>query len=60
MPHLPPLDHDLPEGDTADITVPPSMHRPAGHGIEDTLDIAGHDEVELDEALRNSQLRVPR
>lgn len=54
------MDTAVPEGDTAEITVPPTMHHPAGHGLQDTLDIAGHDEVEHDEALRNSQLRVPR
>ncbi|ULU24712.1 hypothetical protein [Dyella terrae] len=60
MQHIPPMDTAVPEGDTAEITVPPTMHHPAGHGLQDTLDIVGHDEVEHDEALRNSQLRVPR
>jgi hypothetical protein len=61
MQHTPPVDTTVPEGDTSEITVPPTaMRHPADHGVADTLDIAGHDEVEHENALRESSLRVPR
>lgn len=55
-----PLDNDLPEGDTADITVPPTALRHPAHGVIDNVDIANHDEVDHEAALRDSSLRVPR
>jgi len=51
----------VPDGDTAEITVPPTaMRHPAGRGLADNLDVAGHDEVEHEAALRDSALRAPR
>lgn len=52
-------DTALSNGDTADVTVPPARH-PPGHGLIDNLDIAAHDEVDHEAALRDSALRPPR
>jgi hypothetical protein len=49
------------DGDGTEITVPPTAQRhPPGHGLLDALDIAGHDEVQHEAALRDSALRPPR
>jgi hypothetical protein len=57
----PHADDSLPNGDTSEVTVPPTVSRhPPGHGLMDNLDIAGHDEVEHEAALRDSALRPPR
>jgi hypothetical protein len=57
----PPTDKPLPDGDGTEITVPPTANRhPPGHGLLDALDVAGHDEVQHEEALRDSALRPPR
>jgi hypothetical protein len=54
-------DESLPNGDTTEVTVTPTVSRhPPGHGLMDNLDIAAHDEVEHEAALRNSALRPPR
>jgi hypothetical protein len=51
----------LPNGDDSDVTVPPALSRhPPGHGLMDNLEIAAHDEVEHEAALRDSALRPPR
>lgn len=46
--------------DAGDAAVPPTAMRHPPHGVVDSLDIAGHDEVEHESALRDSTLRVPR
>ncbi|GFZ88209.1 hypothetical protein [Dyella caseinilytica] len=38
---------------------PGAMHRP-GHSALDTEDVAAHDELQHEAALRDSSLRVPR
>ncbi|WP_233840169.1 hypothetical protein [Dyella sp. 2HG41-7] len=44
----------------ADIATPPgAMHGPH-HSPQDTEEVAAHDEVQHDAALRESSLRVPR
>ncbi|RDI99923.1 hypothetical protein DVT68_03600 [Dyella solisilvae] len=53
-------DSSTPEGDTSEITVPPTAMRHPAHGVLDNADIAGHDEVDHEAALRDSMLRVPR
>jgi len=61
MQHTPNTETAVPGGDLADVTISPThVHHPAGHSVVDTLDIAGHDEVDHDTALRESSLRVPR
>ena len=46
--------------DGAETTVPPGgMHGPH-HSALDMAEIAAHDEVQHEDALRNSSLRVPR
>ncbi|AIF47532.1 hypothetical protein [Dyella japonica] len=50
----------VPDGDAADLAIlPTGMHHPA-HGELDNVDIAGHDEVDHDAALRDSSLRTPK
>ncbi|WP_266181289.1 hypothetical protein [Dyella humicola] len=57
----PPTDKPLPDGDDTEITIPPTVLRhPPGHGLMDALDVAGHDEVQHEAALRDSALRPPR
>ncbi|GLQ91459.1 hypothetical protein [Dyella acidisoli] len=47
------------DGNT-DASVPPgAMHGPH-HNALDMAEIAAHDEVQHEDALRNSSLRVPR
>lgn len=53
----PHADDSLPNGDASDTTT--SRH-PPGHGLMDNLEIAAHDEVEHEAALRDSALRPPR
>ncbi|WP_243049831.1 hypothetical protein [Dyella sp. RRB7] len=54
-------DDSLSNGDSTEVTVPPTVSRhPPGHGLMDNLDIAAHDEVEHEAALRDSALRPPR
>jgi len=61
MHRTPPADAAVPENDLADVTVPHvPMRHPSGHGVLDNLDIAAHDEVDHEAALRDSALRVPR
>lgn len=47
------------EGNTDAANPPGSMHGPH-HGALDMAEIAAHDEVQHEDALRNSSLRVPR
>ena len=47
------------EGDTDAGTPPGGMHGPH-HSVPDMAEIAAHDEVQHEDALRNSSLRVPR
>lgn len=47
------------EGVADTAASPGSMHRPT-HGALDTADIAAHDEMQHEAALRDSALRVPR
>lgn len=57
----PHADDFLPNGDDSEVTVPPTASRhPPGHGLMDNLEIAAHDEVEHEAALRDSALRPPR
>lgn len=61
MQHTPNTETAVPDGDLSEVTISPThVHHPAGHNVADTLDIAGHDEVDHDTALRESSLRVPR
>ncbi|MHA6204140.1 hypothetical protein ACXU4B_06950 [Dyella soli] len=61
MPHDPSIDSVLPQGDTTEITVPPvTLRHPRVHGVIDSLDVAEHDEVAHEAALRGSALRAPR
>lgn len=61
MHNTPTTETAVPDGDLAEVTISPThVHHPAGHGVADTLDIAGHDEVDHETALRESSLRVPR
>ncbi|WP_430388743.1 hypothetical protein [Dyella sp. 20L07] len=61
MQRTPPMDTAEVDGDMTEITQPPATTRhPPGHGLVDNLDIAAHDEVEHEAALRDSSLRVPR
>ena len=61
MQHTPNPTTAVPDGDLSDVTISPThVHHPAGHSVADTLDIAGHDEVDHETALRDSVLRVPR
>ncbi|WP_199096203.1 hypothetical protein [Dyella sp. ASV21] len=50
----------VPDGDDTDITVPPTAMRHPAHGVLDSVDMANHDEVDHEAALRDSALRVPR
>ena len=50
----------VPDGDDTEITVPPTTMRHPAHGVMDNVDIAGHDEVDHEAALRDSTLRTPR
>jgi len=60
MQRISPLDSAVPDGDDTEITISPTgMHHPA-HGVLDNVDIAGHDEVDHDAALRDSILRTPK
>lgn len=59
MQHTPSTDTVVP-GDTSEITVPPTAMRHPPHSVVDNIDIAGHDEVDHESALRDSTLRVPR
>lgn len=47
------------EGSTDAATPPGGMHGPR-HGALDMEEIAAHDEVQHEDALRHSSLRVPR
>ncbi len=61
MQHTPLTETAVPDGDLSDVTTSPThVHHPAGHNVADPLDIAGHDEVDHETALRESSLRVPR
>lgn len=60
MQRNPPFNSAVPDGDDTEITISPTgMHHPA-HGVLDNADIAGHDEVDHDAALRDSALRTPK
>lgn len=45
--------------DAADTPDHPGMHRP-GHNVLDTVETTELDEVQREDALRNSVLRTPR
>lgn len=60
MQRIPPTDVAVPDGDDSDITVPPTAMRHPPHSVLDGADIAGHDEVDHEAALRDSILRTPR
>ena len=47
------------EGNNGATQPPGGMHGPH-HGALDMAEIAAHDEVQHEDALRNSSLRVPR
>lgn len=47
------------EGSTDAASPPSGMHGPH-HGALDMAEIAAHDEVQHEDALRHSSLRVPR
>ena len=56
-----PLDTVEQDGDAVKNTISPTtLRHPPGHGLLDTLDVAAHDEVQHEAALRNSALRPPR
>ena len=60
MQSISPMDSTVPDGDDTEITISPTgMHHPA-HSVPDSVDIAGHDEVDHDAALRDSALRAPK
>ncbi len=46
--------------DAGEPNMPPTTMRHPPHGVIDNLDIAGHDEVDHETALRDATLRVPR
>ncbi|WNL45735.1 hypothetical protein RKE25_20355 [Dyella sp. BiH032] len=52
---------DTPTGqdDASGAPQPPGMHRPH-HGVLDTVETTALDEVEHENALRDSTLRTPR
>ncbi|RDS81709.1 hypothetical protein DWU98_10855 [Dyella monticola] len=60
MTTTPHTDASITKDGATDATTPPgSMHGPR-HGALDMAEIAEHDEVQHDAALRDSSLRVPR
>ena len=60
MQRNPSMNSAVPDGEAADLGIlPTGMHHPA-HGVLDNADIAGHDEVDHDAALRDSSLRTPK